>query len=111
MDAVSYHAYGMSLQDIRATAGYVRDEYGVPAVITEWGVSSSVPLIGKFHQAQAVESFLADATSMQTTLISLYEWQDSDGASKVRERGFGLVDGNGDEKPVLGRVRAALHAE
>ncbi len=104
IDAVSYHAYGMSESQIREASVYVRSRYGLPAVITEWGVSSGRNG-GIAGQAADIKLFLLKRNSMRTPLISIYEWQDTAHGKNARERNFGLVDASDTQKPAL---RAAL---
>ncbi|NML30277.1 cellulase family glycosylhydrolase [Paraburkholderia sp. G-4-1-8] len=107
LDAVSYHAYGMSAQQIQQAARYIRAQYGLPALITEWGVSSG-SRAGVDGQAERTGAFLAKRNSIETPLISIYEWQDTTSAKNARERNFGLVDGAGTAKRALDAASTAL---
>jgi hypothetical protein len=107
LDAVSWHAYGKSAREIRNVSDYVRTRYGVPAVITEWGVSSG-RLSGESGQLADFRSFLAKLDALETPLISIYEWQDTANAQNTREQHFGLVDAAGEEKPVFNAVKPML---
>ncbi|MFM0110834.1 cellulase family glycosylhydrolase [Paraburkholderia nemoris] len=100
MNAVSYHAYGMSEQQIQDASAYIRSQYGLPALITEWGISSG-GRAGIFGQATGIKSFLMGRGSLKTPLISIYEWQDTENAKNAREQNFGLVDATGVKKPAL----------
>lgn len=107
LDAVSWHAYGKSMEDIARVSQYVHATFGLPAIITEWGVSS-----GRFGtesgQAAAIGAFLRERSGMNTPLISIYEWQDTDNAQNSKERNFGLVDASGARKPAFDAVSSAL---
>jgi polysaccharide biosynthesis protein PslG len=107
LDAVSWHAYGMSAEKIAEASRYVRASYGLPTVITEWGVSS-----GRFgsegSQAAAIATFLRERNDLRTPLISIYEWQNTANAQNSKERNFGLVDASGQQKPALNAVESVL---
>ncbi|WP_434111780.1 cellulase family glycosylhydrolase [Paraburkholderia caffeinilytica] len=107
IDAVSYHAYGMSERQIQDASAYVLSRYGLPALITEWGVSSGAKG-GMTGQAANIQAFLMKRASMKTPLISIYEWQDTANGKNARERNFGLVDASGTPKPALGATLEAL---
>ncbi|MBB5409188.1 hypothetical protein HDG34_003129 [Paraburkholderia sp. HC6.4b] len=109
IDAVSYHAYGMSAQQIQEASRYIRVQYGLPALITEWGVSSGSK-DGVDGQAAKIRSFLMKRDLMKTPLISIYEWQDTANGKNLRERNFGLVDASGAQKPALDAAVTALHS-
>ena len=110
IDAVSYHAYGMSELQIQDASMYVLSRYGLPALITEWGVSSGSRR-GIAGQAADIESFLMKRGSMRTSLISIYEWQDTANGKNARERNFGLLDASGAQKPALGAALTALRKQ
>jgi hypothetical protein len=107
IDAVSYHAYGMSASQIHETSRFVRSRYGLPAVITEWGVSSAAKG-GADGQAADIQSFLVKRESMGTPLISIYEWQDTANGKNARERNFGLVDASDARKSAFDAASTAL---
>lgn len=107
IDAVSYHAYGMSERQIQDASTYVLSRYGLPALITEWGVSSGAKG-GMTGQAANIQAFLMKRASMKTPLISIYEWQDTANGKNARERNFGLVDASGTPKPAFGATLEAL---
>lgn len=110
VDAVSYHAYGMTAGAIREVARDIRKRYGMPAVITEWGVPSEGIADGNGTDAQArrVRTFLTTLDRNATPLVSLYEWKDTRSGTNSRERSYGLVSANGDPKPALAAARASL---
>jgi hypothetical protein len=107
IDAVSYHAYGMSERQIQDASAYVLSRYGLLALITEWGVSSGANG-GIAGQTATIQAFLTKRASMRTPLISIYEWQDTVSGKNARERNFGLVDASGTPKPALGAALDAL---
>jgi polysaccharide biosynthesis protein PslG len=107
LDAVSWHGYSKSAHEIADASRYVRSRYGLPTVMTEWGVSSGNPSSTK-RQAAAIGEFLREENDPSTPLISLYEWQDSANAENSKERNFGLVDASGKRKPALDAVESAL---
>ncbi|AXL50017.1 hypothetical protein DSC91_002039 [Paraburkholderia caffeinilytica] len=110
IDAVSYHAYGMGERQIQDASAYVLSRYGLPALITEWGVSSGAKG-GVIGQAASIQAFLMRRASMNTPLISIYEWQDTVNGKNARERNFGLVDASGTPKPALGAALEALRKQ
>ena len=110
IDAVSYHAYGMSEKQIQDASVYVLSRYGLPALITEWGVSSGAKG-GMTGQAATIQAFLMKRASMRTPLISIYEWQDTVDGKNARERNFGLVDASETPKPALAAALAALRRQ
>jgi len=76
LDAVSYHAYDMTQQQVEAAKTDIRSHYRLPAFITEWGWSS-VGANGPLLQAQEVASFLGWIRATGTPLVSIYEWKDA----------------------------------
>ncbi|WP_244814937.1 cellulase family glycosylhydrolase [Caballeronia sp. Lep1P3] len=112
IDAVSYHAYGMTPSQIRDVAREVREKYAMPALITEWGVPSQGSAArNPAAQASGIASFIASLRGLDVPLVSIYEWKDTASARTARERSFGLVDATGAEKPALDRIRAYFAAD
>jgi hypothetical protein len=107
IDAVSYHAYGMNASQIRQASRYIFSRYGLPALITEWGVSSGSKG-GIYGQSADIQSFLMKRSSLSTSLISIYEWQDTLNGKNARERNFGLVTASGARKPALDTASTVL---
>lgn len=107
VDAISYHSYGMNVGQIRDVSSYVKAQYGLPVLISEWGISSGAKK-GKDGQADGIRSFLMSRRSIGTALVSIYEWQDTATGQNARERNFGLVDAYDAEKPALNAANAAL---
>lgn len=110
LDAVSYHAYGMSPKEIRDAATDIGSRYRLPAVITEWGVPSAGLLNGMERQGQRIGAFVGALNEMNTRLVSIYEWKDTSSGSKAREQSYGLVSASGAAKPALALVRNAIRA-
>jgi hypothetical protein len=110
LDALSYHAYGMTPAAIRDAAREIRMRHGIPAVITEWGVPSAGLLQGSGSQARRMRDFAATLMDSQTSLISIYEWKDTASGTNARERSYGLVDSSGQPKPALDIWRQTLRA-
>jgi hypothetical protein len=97
----------MSESQIKAASRYIQSQYGLPALITEWGVSSGSKR-GINGQAADIQSFLAQRNALKTPLVSIYEWQDTASGKNARERNFGLIDASGTTKPALQAASAAL---
>jgi hypothetical protein len=110
LDAISYHAYGMTPDAIRRAAREIRVRHGVPAVITEWGVPSAGLLQGGGTQARRMRDFATSLSDSQTPLVSIYEWKDTSSGTNARERSYGLVDSSGQPKPALDAWRQTLRA-
>ncbi|WP_341317175.1 glycosyl hydrolase [Paraburkholderia sp. IMGN_8] len=108
--AVSYHAYGMSADAIHNTMRSTRARYAMPAVVTEWGVPSIATTDGNEGQASRVRAFLNTLRSTGTPLVSIYEWKDTSSGSNNRERNFGLLTSEGEDKPSLGATSKALRS-
>jgi hypothetical protein len=108
LDAVSYHAYGMTPVAIREAARDIEQRHRLPAVITEWGVPSAGLLRDPADQARRMRDFAAARADLSTPLVSIYEWKDTRSGDNARERSYGLVDASGRPKPALGAWRDAL---
>ncbi|KWO47970.1 beta-xylosidase [Burkholderia sp. MSMB1459WGS] len=109
VDAVSYHAYGMTPAQIRAAARDIDARYGLPAIVTEDGAASIIPG-GEQHQAQRLRVLLDARGELRTPLISVYEWADTANAADKAQRSYGLVRADRSPKPALDAVRASLRA-
>lgn len=109
LDAVSYHAYGMTPAQVRAAARDIDARYGLPAIVTEVGAASTGG-DGERRQAHRLRTLLDARGELQTPLISLYEWADTAGADDAAQRSYGIVHADRSPKPALDAVRAALHA-
>ncbi len=108
LDAISYHAYGMTEQAIRATSKDAHARYRLPAVITEWGTPSLIVNGGDDAQADRLKAFLAELPSVGTPVVSIYEWKNTANGGNSRERNFGLVTSSGTDKPALNAARGEL---
>jgi len=108
VDAVSYHAYGMTPAAIREAARDIEQRHRLPAVITEWGVPSAGLLRDSSNQAHRMSDFAAARNDLHTPLVSIYEWKDTRSGDNARERSYGLVDASGRPKPALDAWRDAL---
>jgi hypothetical protein len=91
-DAVSFHAYGMTVVEIQETALFIKRSYKMQSFVTEWGV----PRFDEFGAAvNRMEYALAviDALCFYPLIgFSFYELNDSANAKNPRERSFGLFD-------------------
>ncbi|WP_353805300.1 hypothetical protein, partial [Acinetobacter baumannii] len=90
LDAVSYHAYGMTPPQIRDAARDIRTRYGLPALVTEDGAASA-GVDGNARQARRVRMLLDARATLGTPLLSVYEWADTANASDAAQRSYGLV--------------------
>ncbi|MET3631997.1 beta-xylosidase [Burkholderia sp. 572] len=108
LDAVSYHAYGMTPEQIRAAARDIDARYGLPALVTEVG-AASVGGDGELRQAHRLRTLLDARGELQTPLISIYEWADTEHATDAAQRSYGIVHADRTPKPALDAVRASLH--
>ncbi|MBR8398811.1 beta-xylosidase [Burkholderia cenocepacia] len=109
LDAVSYHAYGMTTAQIRAAARDIDARYGLPAIVTEAG-AASVGGDGELRQAHRLRTLLDARGELHTPLISVYEWADTGNASDAAQRSYGIVHADRSPKPALDVVRASLRA-
>ncbi|MGY4729093.1 beta-xylosidase [Burkholderia pyrrocinia] len=109
LDAVSYHAYGMTPAQIRAAARDIDARYGLPAIVTEVG-AASVGGDGELRQAHRLRTLLDARGELQTPLIAIYEWADTGNARDTAQRSYGIVQADRTPKPALDAVRASLHA-
>ncbi|KVH58760.1 beta-xylosidase [Burkholderia sp. MSMB1072] len=109
LDAVSYHAYGMTPMQIRDAAHGIRVRYGLPALVTEDG-AASVGVDGDERQAQRVRALLDARTMLGTPLLSVYEWADTANANDAAQRSYGLVRADRSPKPALDAAGASLRA-
>lgn len=109
LDAVSYHAYGMTPAQIRAAARDIDVRYGLPALVTEVG-AAAVGGDGELRQAHRLRTLLDARGNLHTPLISIYEWADTAEARDTTQRSYGIVRADRSSKPALDAVRAALRA-
>ncbi|KWI26333.1 hypothetical protein [Burkholderia stagnalis] len=112
LGGVSYHAYGMTGAQVSAVSADVRKRYGLPVIITEWGVPSIPATGGDAGQAEKVGAFLAALHGAGVALVSIYEWKDSRNGFDQAQRSYGLVTVSGAAKASLGVAAAELpHVE
>ncbi|KGB92396.1 hypothetical protein [Burkholderia cepacia] len=109
LDAVSYHAYGMTPTQVRTAADAIDARYGLPALVTEDG-AASVGADGERRQAQRLRMLLDARGDLRTPLISIYEWADTANAGDTAQRSYGLVHADRSRKPALDAARASLRA-
>ncbi|RQQ47552.1 hypothetical protein DF021_33490 [Burkholderia stagnalis] len=108
LGGVSYHAYGMTGEQIAAVSADVRERYGLPVAITEWGIPSIPATGGNGGQAAKVGTFLAAVRGTGVPLVSIYEWKDSPTGFDQAQRNYGLVTVNGTAKASLDAAGAEL---
>ncbi|MBR8234825.1 beta-xylosidase [Burkholderia sp. AU42008] len=109
LDAVSYHAYGMTPMQIRDAAHGIRARYGLPALVTEDG-AASMGVDGNERQARRLRTLLDARATLGTPLLSIYEWADTANANDAAQRSYGLVRADRSPKPALDAARALLRA-
>lgn len=109
LDAVSYHAYGMTPVQMRAAAQDIETRYGLPAIVTEDG-AASISVSGEPRQARRLRALLDARGELGTPLVSVYEWADTENASDAAQSSYGLVRTDRSPKPALDAVRASLQA-
>lgn len=107
LDAVSYHAYGMTPAQIRTVARDIDARYGLPAIVTEVGAASTGG-DGEARQAHRLRVLLDARGELRTPLISIYEWADTASARDAAQRAYGVVQADRSPKPALDALRAAL---
>ncbi|MFJ4194354.1 glycosyl hydrolase family 5 [Pseudomonas sp. NPDC089534] len=110
LDAVSYHPYGMTAAQIGNAQAFIQQNYRLPGVISEWGISALGSNGGPEGQASKIGAFIADVKRLNIPLTSIYEWKNSDTGSNDRERNFGLLTSDGQPKPAQLTARTQLNA-
>ena len=111
LSAISYHPYGMTATQISNAQSFIQQNFHLPGVISEWGISALASNGGTDGQAAKVAAFIADVKRLQIPLTSIYEWKNSDSGSNDRERNFGLQTSNGQPKPAESAARTQLESE
>ncbi|WP_051421330.1 MULTISPECIES: hypothetical protein [Burkholderia] len=109
LDAVAYHAYGMTPAQIRDAAHDIGARYGLPAIVTEVGVPSA-GAAGEQRQAKRLRALFDARGHLATPLISLYEWADTAHATDAAQRSYGIVRDDRTPKPALDAVESSLRA-
>ncbi|RDS81667.1 beta-xylosidase [Dyella monticola] len=107
LDAISYHAYGMTADQIRAASQALRKRYGLPIAITEDGATSA-GLNGADRQAKRVAMLMQSVDAQSASLISIYEWADTPDASDTAQRHYGLLRADRTAKPAFDVIERAL---
>jgi len=111
LSAISYHPYGMSGTQISNAQAFIQQNFHLPGVISEWGVSSLSSNGGIEAQAGKVSTFIADVKKLDIPLTSIYEWKNSETGSNDREKNFGLLTSDGQPKPARMAVSTQLNAQ
>lgn len=99
LDAISYHPYGMTATQISNAQSFIQQNFHLPGVISEWGVSALNSNGGIDGQASKVSAFIVDVKKLNIPLTSIYEWRNSESGSNEREKNFGLLTTDGQPKP------------
>lgn len=111
LSAISYHPYGLSGAQISAAQAFIQQNFHVPGVISEWGVSALSSNGGVDGQASKVSAFISDVEKLKIPLTSVYEWKNSDSGGSDREKNFGLLTADGQPKPAQLAVKTLLNAK
>ncbi|WP_213936886.1 glycosyl hydrolase family 5 [Pseudomonas sp. dw_612] len=111
LSAISYHPYGLTGAQISTAQAFIQQNFHLPGVISEWGVSALSSNGGDDGQASKVSTFIADVKKLNIPLTSLYEWKNSDSGGNDRERNFGLLTSDGQPKPAQLAVETLLNAQ
>jgi hypothetical protein len=111
LNAVSYHPYGMTSTQISNAQTFIQQNFHLPGVISEWGISALASNGGAEGQASKISTFIADVKKLNIPLTSIYEWKNSESGSNDREKNFGLLTSDGQPKPAKMMVEAQLNAE
>ncbi|WP_256810630.1 glycosyl hydrolase family 5 [Pseudomonas siliginis] len=111
LNAVSYHPYGMTATQISNAQTFIQQNFNLPGVISEWGVSALASNGGPEGQATKINAFITDVKRLNIPLTSIYEWRNSDSGSNDREKNFGFLTSDGQPKPARLSVEGVLNAE
>jgi hypothetical protein len=111
LNAVSYHPYGMTATQISNAQTFIQQNFNLPGVISEWGVSALASNGGPDGQATKINAFVTDVKRLNIPLTSIYEWRNSDSGSNDREKNFGFLTSDGQPKPARLSVEGLLNAE
>lgn len=111
LNAVSYHPYGLTATQISNAQTFIQQNFNLPGVISEWGVSALASNGGPEGQATRINAFIADVKRLNIPLTSIYEWRNSDSGSNDREKNFGFLTSDGQPKPARLSVEGVLNAE
>ncbi|RON45316.1 cellulase family glycosylhydrolase [Pseudomonas frederiksbergensis] len=110
LSAISYHPYGQTGAQISNAQAFIQQNFHLPGVISEWGVSALSSNGGDDGQASKVSTFISDVEKLKIPLTSVYEWKNSDSGGNDRERNFGLLTADGHPKPAETAVRTLLNS-
>jgi hypothetical protein len=111
LNAVSYHPYGMTATQISNAQAFIQQNFHLPGVISEWGISALASNGGAEGQASKINAFIGDVKKLNIPLTSIYEWKNSDSGSNEREKNFGLLMSDGQPKPARMSVETLLNAQ
>ncbi|WP_131108647.1 glycosyl hydrolase family 5 [Pseudomonas sp. Sample_10] len=111
LNAISYHPYGMTSTQISNAQTFIQQNFHLPGVISEWGVSALTSNGGAEGQASKIATFIADVKRLNIPLTSIYEWRNTESGSNDREKNFGLLTSDGQPKPAKITVETHLNAE
>lgn len=108
LSAISYHPYGMSGTQISNAQAFIQQNFHLPGVISEWGVSALASNGGTDGQASKISTFIGDVKRLGIQLTSIYEWKNTETGDNDREKNFGLLTAEGKPKPAKMAVRTQL---
>ncbi|MGE8147791.1 glycosyl hydrolase family 5 [Pseudomonas frederiksbergensis] len=111
LSAISYHPYGQTGAQISNAQAFIQQNFHLPGVISEWGVSALNSNGGDDGQASKVSTFISDVEKLKIPLTSLYEWKNSESGGNDREKNFGLQTSDGQPKPAQLAVETLLNAK
>ncbi|MBV4487526.1 cellulase family glycosylhydrolase [Pseudomonas sp. SWRI153] len=111
LNAVSYHPYGMTATQISNAQTFIQQNFNLPGVISEWGVSALASNGGIEGQATRINTFIGDVRRLKIPLTSIYEWRNSVSGSNEREQNFGLLTSDGQAKPARLSIEPLLKAD
>ncbi|WP_077044423.1 glycosyl hydrolase family 5 [Pseudomonas sp. KK4] len=109
LSAISYHPYGMTPTQVSNAQAFIAQNFHLPGVISEWGVSALGSNGGNDGQASKISAFITDVRKQNIGLTSIYEWKNTDSGSDEREKNFGLLTADGQPKPAKSAVKTLLN--
>lgn len=109
LSAISYHPYGMSGAQISSAQAFILQNFHLPGVISEWGVSALASNGGTDGQASKISTFIGDVKRLGIQLTSIYEWKNTETGDNEREKNFGLLTADGQPKPAKMAVKTQLN--
>jgi hypothetical protein len=101
----------MTATQISNAQSFIQQNFHLPGVISEWGISALGSNGGIEGQASKVGAFIADVKRLNIPLTSIYEWKNSDSGSNEREKNFGLLTSDGQPKPARAAAELQLNAQ